>query len=147
MTAGGGTFFMVDRKWEEGDEVRLQMPMSWRLIKGRKSQAGRVAVMRGPMLFCLNSERQEDFDSEIMRLMWLDPTSVKLSGRDDSIRPNGLTCEAKFWNPNNYNASSKAGIKLTLTEYADPGCEATYFLVPNPKDDTLVDDELIEFGI
>lgn len=79
--------------------------------------------------------------------MWLDPTSVKLSGRDDSIRPNGLTCEAKFWNPNNYNASSKAGIKLTLTEYADPGCEATYFLVPNPKDDTLVDDELIEFGI
>ncbi len=103
--------------------------------------------MRGPMLYCLNPERQEDFDPEIMRLMWLDPTSVKLSGKDDTIRPDGLTCEAKFWNPNNYNAASKAGIKLTLTEYADPGCEATYFLVPNPKEDTLVDDELIEFGI
>lgn len=147
MTARGGSFFMVNRKWKAGDKVRLKMPMSLRLIKGRKSQLGRVAVMRGPMLFCLNPERQENFDSEIMRLMCLDPSSVKLSGKDNSIRPNGLTCQALFWNPNNYNASSKANIKLTLTEYADPGCEATYFLVPNPKTDILVDDELIEFGI
>jgi DUF1680 family protein len=147
MSADGGSFFMVSRKWKAGDEVRLKMPMPWRLVKGRKSQAGRVAVMRGPMLFCLNPERQEDFNSEIMRLMWLDPTSVKLSGKDDSIRPNGLTCEAKFWNPNNYNAASKANVKLTLTEYADPDCKATYFLVPNPEADTLVDDELIEFGL
>jgi DUF1680 family protein len=147
MTAMGGSFFMVSRKWKAGDEVRLQMPMPLRLVKGRKSQAGRVAVMRGPMLFCLNPERQKDFDPEIMRLMWLDPTSVKLSGKDDSIRPNGLTCEAKFWNPNNYNAAGKANIKLILTEYADPGCKATYFLVPNPGVDSLTDDELIEFGI
>jgi DUF1680 family protein len=147
MTAWGGSFFMVSRKWTTGDEVRLQMPMPLRLVKGRKSQAGRVAVMRGPMLFCLNPERQEDFDPEIMRLMWLDPSSLKLSGKDDSIRPNGLTCEAKFWNPNNYNAAGKANIKLTLTEYADPGCKATYFLVPNPEEDSLTDDELIEFGI
>jgi DUF1680 family protein len=147
MTADGGSFFMVSRKWKAGNEVRLQMPMSLRLIKGRKSQAGRVAVMRGPVLFCLNPERQEDFDTEIMRLMWLDPTSIKLSGKDNSIRPDGLTCEAKFWNPNNYNAAGEANIKLTLTEYADPDCKATYFLVPNPKTDILTDDELIEFGI
>ncbi|MCP4610748.1 MAG: hypothetical protein GY845_18730 [Planctomycetes bacterium] len=147
MTAGGGSFFMVSRRWKAGDEVRLQMPMPLRLVKGRKSQAGRVAVMRGPMLFCLNPERQKDFDPEIMRLMWLDPTSLKMSGGDNSIRPNGLTCEAKFWNPNNYNAAGKANIKLTLTEYTDPGCKATYFLVPNPGVDSLTDDELIEFGI
>ena len=147
ITAEGGSFFMVSRKWKAGDEVRLQMPMPLRLVKGRKSQAGRVAVMRGPMLFCLNPERQKDFDPEIMRLMWLDPSSLKLSGKDDSIRPNGLTCEALFWNPNNYNAAGKANIKLTLTEYADPGCKATYFLVPNPEVDVLTDDELIGLGI
>ena len=147
MSTRGGSFFMVNRMWEAGDEVKLQMSMSWRLIKGRKSQAGRVAVMRGPMLYCLNPERQEDFDAEIMRLMWLDPASLKLSGKDESIRPDGLTCDALFWNPNNYNAAGKANIKLILTEYADPGCKATYFLVPNPKEDTLVDDELIELGI
>jgi len=147
ITARGGSFFTVNRKWRAGDQVKLQMPMSLRLIKGRKSQAGRVAVMRGPMLFCLNPERQEKFDPEIMRLMWLDPSSLKLSGKEDSIRPNGLTCQALFWHPNNYNAAGRANIKLTLTEYADPGCQATYFLVPNPEVDVLTDDELIEFGI
>jgi hypothetical protein len=95
----------------------------------------------------LNPEKQKEFDTEIMRLMWLDPSSIKLSGKDGSIRPDGLACEALFWNPNNYNAAGKANIKLILTEYADPGCKATYFLVPNPNEDTLVDDELIEFGI
>ncbi|MBN1806686.1 MAG: glycoside hydrolase family 127 protein [Sedimentisphaerales bacterium] len=147
VSANGGSFFMINRLWKDGDKVRLQIPMPWRLIKGRKSQAGRVAVMRGPVLFCLNPERQKDFDSEIMRLMWLDPHSLKLSGRDNSIRPDGLACEALFWNPNNYDASSKADIKLVLTEYADPGCKATYFLIPNPNANILVNDELIESGL
>jgi len=82
-----------------------------------------------------------------MRLMWLDPASLTLSGKDDSIRPNGLTCQALFWPPTNYNAAGKATIPLTLTEYADPGCQATYFLVPNPRDNALTDDELIAFGM
>ena len=143
MTAQGGAFFTITRTWKTGDQVQLHMPMSFRLIKGRKSQAGRVAIMRGPMLFCLNPERQDHFDPNIMRLMWLDPASLTLSSQDNSIRPNGLTCQAMFWPPTNYNAAGKATIKLTFTEYADPGCQATYFLVPNPRDNTLVDDEII----
>jgi hypothetical protein len=79
--------------------------------------------------------------------MWLDPASLKLSGHDNSIRPNGMTCEALFWPPTNYNAAGKATLKLTLTEYPDPDCQATYFLVPNSRDDSLVDDELVEFGL
>ena len=143
MTAQGGAFFTITRTWKTGDQVQLHMPMSFRLIKGRKSQAGRVAIMRGPMLFCLNPERQDHFDPNIMRLMWLDPASLTLSSQDNSIRPNGLTCQAMFWPPTNYNAAGKATIKLTFTEYADPDCQATYFLVPNPRDNTLVDDEII----
>jgi len=49
-----GTFFALDRQWKRGDEVTLELPMSWRLVKGRQRQAGRVAVMRGPQVFCLN---------------------------------------------------------------------------------------------
>jgi DUF1680 family protein len=143
MTTQGGDFFTITRTWKAADKIKLHMPMPLRLIKGRKSQAGRVAVMRGPTLFCLNPERQEDFDPDIMRLMWLDPASVKLSGEDHSIHPGGLTCQAMFWPPTNYNAAGKATIKLTLTEYADPGCQATYFLVPNPTDETLVEDEFV----
>ncbi len=143
VEAQGGTFVTLNRKWRKGDRVELEMPMNWRLIKGRKSQSGRVAVMRGPQLFCLNPDRQENFDPEIMRLIYIDPSSPELSDVDNSIRPQGLTCRANFWNPNNYNAQAKPAIKLTLTEYADPGCQATYFLIPNPNSDILVDDELI----
>jgi len=147
MTAQGGAFFTITRTWQAGDQIKLHMPMSFRLVKGRQSQAGRVAVMRGPMLFCLNPERQKDFDPDMMRLMWLDPASLKFSGKDHAIRPNGLTCRALFWPPTNYNAAGKATLELTLTEYADPDCRATYFLVPNPRDEVLVDDELFELGI
>ncbi len=145
--AKGGSFYTLDRLWRVGDRIRLRMPMSWRLIRGRKSQAGRVAVMRGPVLFGLNPERQESFDSNVMRLMSLDPYSLELSGKDDSIRPDGLTCQAMFRSPSDYNAAAKASVKLTLTEYVDPGCEATYFLVPNPKAEVLLDDELIELEL
>jgi hypothetical protein len=120
------------------------MPMSFRLVKGRKSQAGRVAVMRGPVLFCLNPDRQDNFDAETMKLLRLDPSSVALADSDDAIRPNGLTCRASFWQPGTYNAAAPANLHLTLTECPDPGCQWTYFLVPNPNDETLVDDELID---
>lgn len=140
----GGSFVTLHRQWQSGDRVRLAMPMEWRLVKGRKSQAGRVAVMRGPQLFCLNPERQENFSPDFMRRMAIDPASLQLGEPDSSIRPQGLTCRAKFWNPNNYWPSAPADMPLTLTEYADPGCQQTYFLLINPQVDMLVEDELCE---
>ena len=138
----GGSFITIDRKWHKGDKVELEMSMPLRLVRGRKAQVGRVAVMQGPQLFCLNPDRQEDFNPEIMKLLYIDPTSLELSDVDSSIRPNGVTCQAYCWDPNNYQAQSKAPIKLLLTEYADPGCQATYFLVRDPNSDIFVDDEL-----
>jgi len=55
----GGQFLTVDRLWKAGDRLELNMPMHWRLVRGRKTQEGRVAIMRGPLLFCLNPARQE----------------------------------------------------------------------------------------
>ncbi len=49
----GGTSIGITRNWEAGDLVTLHMPMPWRFIRGRKRQAGRVALMRGPVLYCL----------------------------------------------------------------------------------------------
>jgi len=142
MTATGGSFCRLARTWRAGDTVTLEMPMPWRIIRGRQSQAGRAAVMRGPMLFCLNPDRQQGLDAQTLKLLRLDPASAKLADADDTIRPDGLTCEAAFWRPTDYNAAGQAGLKLTLTEYADPACQWTYFLVPNPETDLLVDDEL-----
>ena len=54
----GGRFYVLDRPWRAGDRVELDMPMPWRLVRGRKAQKGRLAVMRGPMVFCLSPARQ-----------------------------------------------------------------------------------------
>ncbi len=140
--APGGSFYAIARTWRSGDTVRLHMPMTWRAIAGRQSQAGRAAVMRGPLLFCLNPERQDDLDSETLKLLRIDPTSMRPGDADDSIRPDGLTCVASFWRPNDYNAAGPANVNLVLTEYADPGCMWTYFLVPNPETQAVVSDEL-----
>ena len=34
--------------------------MPLRFVRGRQSQVGRAAVMRGPVVFCLNRERNKD---------------------------------------------------------------------------------------
>ncbi len=49
-----GNWYIIERKWQKGDKVELNMPMKWRFIKGRKSQVGRVAIMRGPLVFGVN---------------------------------------------------------------------------------------------
>jgi hypothetical protein len=143
-TARGGSFCRIARQWRPGDKITLEMPMPFRVIRGRQAQAGRAAVMRGPVLFCLNPERQENLDAETLKLLRLDPASVKLGPADDSIRPDGLTCRASFWKPGDYNAAGPAKLQLTLTEYPDPGCQWTYFLVPNPRTEILTDDELVD---
>jgi hypothetical protein len=57
-----GQFCAIRRTWKTGDEIRLNMPMPVRLVRGRATQAGKVAVLRGPMLFCfdpmLNSDQE-----------------------------------------------------------------------------------------
>ncbi|MDD5706933.1 MAG: glycoside hydrolase family 127 protein, partial [Kiritimatiellae bacterium] len=42
----------IKRSWKKGDVVALDMPMKVRLVRGRKLQAGKVAFMRGPVVFC-----------------------------------------------------------------------------------------------
>ncbi len=54
-------FVSVRRTWEPGDVIRLNLPMHVRRVPAHpnvQSQAGRMAVMRGPVVYCL-----EDVDN------------------------------------------------------------------------------------
>jgi hypothetical protein len=132
MTAPGGCvlppLFRTWRARRRGPAATLPMP--WRAIRGRKSQEGRVAVMRGPLLFCLNPQKQDGLDPEAMKLLRLDVSSLRTGDADKTIRPDGLTCHASFWKPEDYNAAGPAELQFTLTEYADPEPEWTYFWSP-----------------
>jgi uncharacterized protein len=137
----GGSFSSINRKWTSGDRITLEMPMSWRVVGGRKAQSGKVAVMRGPILFALNPELNKNIDPETLNLLRLDPESVTGPVEDQTIRPNGIACRIKVWNPNSY--SSTADTELLLTEFPDPAGRASYFLLPDPTVPGIVKDELI----
>ena len=54
-------FVSIQRIWEPGDAIRLELPMAVRRVPANpqvQSQAGRMAVMRGPIVYCL-----EDVDN------------------------------------------------------------------------------------
>ena len=143
-----GSFLTLRRLWKPGDRIELQMPMPWRLIKGRKAQAGRVAVMRGPLVFCLNGSRHQGLGlpTDLGEVV-IDPTSLDGPIRDATVRPDGLACRVRAFRPDRHPASAKADLELLLTEFADPGGEATFLLVPDPGAGELVDDELIRPGL
>jgi len=146
----GGQFFAIDRKWHTGDRVDVNMPMTTRLVRGRKAQAGRVAVMRGPLLFCLNPERQETLSGKVaadatveaaLKAVRLEGSSLQTPIRDETVRPGGLAYRVRAWSPGQ-GPRQPANLPLILTEYADAGGQVTYFLVDAPN--LAVEDELVE---
>lgn len=136
-----GEFLTIDRGWKAGDTVTLDLPMKWRLVKGRQAQAGRVAVMRGPLVFCLRRSCHEKLAKIDLRLIVIDPDSLQEPVADDSVHPGGVACRLQAWEPGAWYPLSKKTLDLTLTEFADPAGEAVYFKVPDPKAAAFVDDE------
>jgi uncharacterized protein len=138
-----GTFFAVNREWKAGDQVLLDLPMPWRLVKGRQRQAGRVAVMRGPQIFCLNPAQNPalaKLDGVELGYLALDPASLADPVENSAVRPGGLGCRVQAWKPG-FGIGKKSDFTLTLTEFPDPEGKATYFRLRDFS--AAVDDELL----
>ncbi len=137
-----GTFFGIKRQWKSGDEVEINMPMEWRIIKGRQYQKPLGAVMRGPVVFCLSVERNESLrHMELLHRLRIDPESLGEPVRDDAVRPNGLACEVKGLNPFvEERPSEPTNTVVVLTEFSDPESRAAYFHLIDDK--MVIDDEL-----
>ncbi|MHC4402687.1 MAG: glycoside hydrolase family 127 protein [Planctomycetota bacterium] len=94
-------YLTVDRAWEDGDSVVLRLPMPGRTVPGDprvKDQLGRLAVMRGPLVYCLESHDNPhaDLDAIVVpeAIRWnsrFEPRLlggvVTLSGRATARRP------------------------------------------------------------
>ena len=135
----------IKRLWKSGDVLTISMPMNWRFIRGRMIQEGRVALMRGPVLFTfgdiLNAEVLKKCPNP--RDLVLDPASIGNPISDDSVRPNGQKVVVKAWtNPERTGAP----VDVVLTEFVDPNGIDVYFKVPNLNDTKpipVVEDELL----
>jgi DUF1680 family protein len=69
MTAGG--YIAVRRDWQPGDTVRLSLPMPVERVECHPfvgENWGRVALMRGPLLYCLEGVDNPDADVRVIGL-------------------------------------------------------------------------------
>ena len=49
--ADGPGWLAIDRTWKPADRVEITFGMPWHLVRGFRRQRGRVAIMRGPLLY------------------------------------------------------------------------------------------------
>ena len=66
-----GAYITVERQWEPGDSVCLRLPMTPRRVVAHPyvlENTGRIALMRGPLLYCLESVDNADVDLRDVRL-------------------------------------------------------------------------------
>jgi DUF1680 family protein len=135
----------VKRVWKSGDTLTLSMPMNWRFVRGRMLQEGRVALLRGPVLFTFSDTLNAAVLKQCPnpRDLVLDPSSIGNPILDDGVRPNGQKVVVKAWT--NLERAGDA-VKVVLTEFVDPNGIEVYFRIPDLADAgplRIMDDELL----
>ena len=141
-----GAFLTLDREWKAGDRVTLDMPMTWRLVLGRKMQAGYAAVMRGPIVYCLNPAQNAAIKAMPvgdLKELKIDPASMKELPGDNTVRSGAVVCQvrAECKKP---GEGGSAELTLKLTEFPDPDGKCTYFRLTDAK--AAQADELFSVG-
>lgn len=144
-----GTFLTINRSWKKGDKIAVDFPMEFRYIKGRKRNAGRVALMRGPVIYGLNLEKNSEATEkgkrnyDDLRRILLDPATLSDVASDNTVRPDGTAVFIRAWREDKSGkADLKHEFKLKLTEFPDPGSQFIYFKIPDYS--IQLEDELVE---
>ncbi len=136
--------YEIRRKWKAGDVVTLDMPMEWRFIKGHRLQEGKVALARGPVVYCLGTAQNEEILKKYPNFngILVDPSDLGEPAADHSIRPDGkkVTLKARVEAPGAWGKGAPH-LTLTFTEFIDPTGIATYFHLLDL--DKAVEDELM----
>ena len=140
-------YYALNRTWKDGDVARISMPMTWRFLRGRAVQDGRVALVRGPIVFGIGKDQNAALLAKCPepRNLVIDPASLAAPAKDDSIRPGGLKALAQAWlNPDRTGEK----VAVILTEFTDPSGRDVYFRVPNLANTSpvpLADDEIVSW--
>jgi len=80
-----GSYAEVRRVWRNGDTVRLQLPMPPRRMQSHPyalENTDRVALMRGPLLYCVEEADHPDVD---LRDITLPAAGLKVQERADLL--------------------------------------------------------------
>ena len=132
--------YAIHRVWKNGETLTLEMPLAWRFITGRMKQAGHVAVLRGPVLYCLGYDQNKALVEKCsdLREITLDPTSFGEPEKDDATRPDGRKVRVKG------KTADGEAVEMVLTEFPDASGREVYFRLPEDSPIQPAADELLD---
>lgn len=120
------SYAAITRTWEKGDVVRLEMPMETKLVEANplvEECRGQVAVQRGPIIYCLESNDLNGIDIDNIAIP-VDAKFVPVETNIEGSRIMALETEAvnrseKSWNNTLYREVSKDKnkVKIRLIPY------------------------------
>ena len=141
-----GQMLNLPRVWRKGDVVELDFPMEVRAVRGRKRQSGRFAVMRGPVVYALDTRKVDAFKDwapyDVQTEMSMDPNQLAyedgkvfavISTQHQSVGIANFSVDGH--NPDNVR-------RVALTPFADEDNTLTYCRAPNIEDESIGGDEL-----
>jgi DUF1680 family protein len=88
--ARAGEYFELRRRWGINDLVKISIPMRPRLVSSHpwvESNWGRVAISRGPLIYCLEEIDNKEFD---IRDLVIVPSEINLRDRFEPNTLNGV---------------------------------------------------------
>ena len=144
MAGDDGAGHELRRSWRQGDTVILDMPLCWRLVKGHQLQEGKVALLRGPVAYCLGTAQNEELLKKHPNFLGVvvDPATIGEPEPDASVRPDGWKVKviAKVEARGEWSKGAPQET-LVFTEFVDPTGIMTYFHVLDLS--SACEDELI----
>jgi len=128
----GGHYFEIHRQWRPGDRIGIKFDMTAQMVRANplvREDAGRVAVERGPVVYCLESPDQPGLSS----LFDVELTSPAEASREEYrpdmlggvtvLRHHGVVSEKPLADEPLYRIAAEAGrmpvkpVELTLIPY------------------------------
>ena len=88
-------YVFINKEWNRGDEIELELPMEVRMVKAHstvKADSGKIALQRGPLVYCLEWADQPGKD------LWNIALNLQKGFeiiRDDSLLPNCINIKGE----------------------------------------------------
>ena len=116
LTADG--YYSIDRKWKKGDRVELHLDMEPRVVRAHKqvmADRGRVAVERGPIVYCAE---WPDNDFDIHTMIVNQTPQFTVTPRPDLLGGIvGITTDAQTLTYDDSGRLVTADVRLNLIPY------------------------------
>ncbi len=141
-----GQILNLPRVWKKGHTVELDFPMEVRTVRGRKRQSGRFAVMRGPVVYSLDTKKVEAFKDmpayEAQTILMMDPKRlVYRAGKIDAVIST-VEWAVGIDDISVDQGSAKNVCAVQLEPFCSENVNLTYFRAPNIEEDCRDEDEL-----